>query len=154
MGRKKNLLVGVGNYLLGDEGVGIHVVHHLQKCPLPNHVEILDGGTMGLPLLNYFRDRKKVILVDAIKIDTHPGAMFRFPLQEGYLKMPLAGSAHQLGLPELFYWYRKLDPMPAIIIYGIVPDHVNRFSLQLSVRVQDHLPGIISLILKELQNSR
>ena len=72
MKRNKNtLILGIGNYLMGDEGIGVHVANQLEKELLPVGVDVLDGGTGGFYLLEYFEIYKHVILVDAT-LDGNP----------------------------------------------------------------------------------
>jgi Ni,Fe-hydrogenase maturation factor len=72
------LVVGVGNILMGDDGVGVRVVHEIsRRFHLPEGVEILDGGTSGLELLSYFSDRELVIIVDAVKSGLPPGTVVK-----------------------------------------------------------------------------
>ena len=63
------LIVGVGNLLLRDEGIGVHVAHELQRRHLPTDLEVLDGGTAGMDLLHHFQGRRRVIFVDAVEAD-------------------------------------------------------------------------------------
>ena len=68
------LVLGVGNILLGDEGIGVRVIESLKECRVPEGVELFDGGTASLELLSIFSDRRKLIIVDAIRGGQEPGA--------------------------------------------------------------------------------
>ena len=71
------LVLGVGNILLRDEGIGVRVVEAMQKLDLPPEVELFDGATAGMDLLNVLADRRKVIVIDAIEGDYEPGTVLR-----------------------------------------------------------------------------
>src|SRR3990172_2748322 len=75
--QKNILILGLGNLLLSDEGVGAHIVNQLQKMTLPGNVEAIDGGTGGFEFLNHFYGKKKVIIVDAMRGNVEPGTIFR-----------------------------------------------------------------------------
>ncbi len=69
----KTLILGIGNYLMGDEGVGVHTALQLQELDLPDYVEVVDGGTGGFHLLEYFENHEHVILIDATLGGEQPG---------------------------------------------------------------------------------
>ncbi len=151
MSANRILVLGVGNLLLGDEGVGIHLINKMQKTSLPPGVEVMDGGTTSFELINYFRGRKKVIIVDAVKGDAEPGTILRFTPEDADLQWHQTESAHQLNLQELFRFARKLTPSPEIIVYGIVPKETKHFSMQLSRPVKRQLPRVITEIIREIK---
>ncbi len=79
MENKKNILIlGIGNILLKDEGIGVHVVNKLKEMQLPPDVEVMDGGTLGIDLLYYIEGRKKVVVIDTVTAGEPPGTMYRF----------------------------------------------------------------------------
>ncbi|MFP3946925.1 MAG: hydrogenase maturation protease, partial [Archaeoglobaceae archaeon] len=74
----KIAVIGIGNILLGDEGVGVRIVEELRKSDLPENVEVHDGATSGIALLNFLVDKDKVIIVDAVKGGEEPGTVYQF----------------------------------------------------------------------------
>ncbi|MFC2133100.1 hydrogenase maturation protease [Bacteroidota bacterium] len=150
MDNKKILVIGVGNLLLADEGVGIHIISHIKGLHLPPHIEIVDGGTGSFELINHFKNKEKVIIVDAIKANEEPGTVVRFKLEEVNFKWNDLLSSHQLGLRELFHFSQGLKPKPEIIIYGIVPQDINSLCPQLSDTVRIKIPKIVAAILEEI----
>ncbi len=144
------LILGVGNLLLGDEGVGIHVVHRLQKMHLPPHVEVIDGGTGGFELVSLCRNKKKIIIIDAMLADTQPGSVVRATPQELQLQWKAPLSAHHAGLRELLDVLQIQTPTPVISILGIVPAVINQPSMELSPRLLSKLESILALVLKEV----
>lgn len=147
---KHTLLLGLGNVLLGDEGVGVHVVRRLQSMPLPPEVEALDGGTSGFELLSHCRGRKKIFIIDAVKLEAEPGAMFRFAPEDLTQPRAPAFSAHEGGVHELLHFCKTLAPRPEVIIYGVVPEETQRMSLELSAPLARRLEEIAARIAQAL----
>lgn len=150
--KKDVLILGVGNLLLGDEGVGVHVAQQLLQLPLPGNVEVLDGGTVGYELLPYLEGKAQVILVDAVHADCEPGTLLRFDEADAELQWPLSYSSHQSGLRELLNGAKMLVPPPEIVVYGIVPRDMYRLTIGLSREVHRRIPAILSVIMDEIQS--
>jgi hydrogenase maturation protease len=147
---KKILILGVGNILLADEGVGVHVVRRLMEMELPPHVEVIDGGTGGLDLLPYFRDKERVIIIDALKVEEEPGSIYRLhPGDFGAGTQPIL-SLHQLGIAELLESARLLGFNPEVTIFGIAPKDIESCSLELTPEVERAIPKVIRMILDEI----
>lgn len=146
MQKKTVLILGVGNILLSDEGVGVHVVRRLSLQNLPPEVEVIDGGTVGYELITFFRDRKKVVIVDCLKADEPPGTMIMATPQELNLLWRLPLSAHQSGLRELLQQANFLTPPPEIIILVIVPENTDEPSMRLSKTLESRLDKIVATV--------
>lgn len=117
------LVLGLGNVLCGDDGLGVVAVHRLlRRYRPPDRVSVLDGGTLGLSLLPYLEDAREVILVDAIRADGPPGSLVRL---EGEAVGPAAAgrlSPHQVGVADLLDGARWRDRYPErLILLGLVP---------------------------------
>ena len=118
MTRAPILVLGVGNLLLSDEGVGIHVVRALENVELPATVDLLDGGTGGLQLLNCFRDYACILIVDAALDDQAPGTVsVRRPRFAS--DFPRVLSAHDLGLRDLLESALLLGPLPRMVLITV-----------------------------------
>ena len=148
--KKDILILGVGNMLLGDEGVGVHVAQRLQQMSLPPSVEVIDGGTIGYELLSYLYGKRKVIIVDAFNADAKPGSVIRLTPDEIDMEKPRSLFVHQDGLHELLYFARQLEPLPEILLFGIVPKSIRRMTTRLSSEVEERLPAIVSSLLDEV----
>lgn len=151
MSEKSVLVLGVGNLLLGDEGVGVHVAQRLQKMALPPEVEVIDGGVGGFELIQHFQGREKVIIIDAVSTDAAPGTLLRFRANDVNLPTQPSFSAHQSGLPELLSFCQKLPPPPEVVIYGVAPAEIRQMSMRLSPTLEQRLDAIIAKILKEIE---
>ena len=144
------LILGIGNILLRDEGVGVHVVKKLAEFDLGDDVEIVDGGTAGADLLDIIADRSKLIVVDAVDIDSEPGAVVRFtdaqPSNHHHKQM----SLHELGIAETIQMTKQLGcPPESVVFFGIKPADLTP-GLDLSDPVAKSVNIVIEQILKEL----
>jgi len=144
------LIVGLGNLLLGDEGVGIHAVRELEERALPPQVDVVDGGTAGLNLLDLMQGYERVIILDAVEAGEEPGTILRFTPQDVTSEaqaLPL--SLHQIEVLKVLELATYLGrPLPPIVIYGIQP-HVTHWSTQLSPALRAGLPKLVDAVLKE-----
>ena len=144
------LLLGVGNILLSDEGVGVRVVEAMKEIKLPDNVELLDGGTGAFDLLDVMADRDKVIIIDAVKGGGEPGAVYRFSPDDTKAEVKFLTSVHQISLLDTLSMARITGCSPRdIVIFGIEPREVD-WGLELSPEVAAVVPKVIELVLSEL----
>lgn len=146
------LILGVGNVLLADEGLGVRVVQNLQsRYDFSGEVEIVDGGTMGLDLLAYLDDRTHMFIVDAIRSEKEPGTVSRIELDDppAYFRSKI--SPHQLGLSEVLAVAAIHGNLPdKIVLFGAVPK--NLFTgLELSQEAAGSVLQLSRLIVDELR---
>lgn len=147
------LILGVGNLLLRDEGVGVHVISALRGRELPDDVELWDGGTASFDLLDTLAGRRQVIIIDAVRTGSEPGTIFRFTPEDISVSREQVTSLHQVGLLEtLDLVDHLLDSAPEeVIILGIEPKEIG-WGLELSAEVEAALPKVIELIMSELDS--
>ncbi len=121
-------IIGIGNPLMGDDGVGIVAVQRLAAMELPEGVEVIDGGTVGLTLLDLLEGAQQVLLIDAVEMGKAPGELEIMALDEIRLEDADAGgiSLHQTGLAQVLALGRELGPLPEVTLFGIQPDSVAR----------------------------
>ena len=145
-------LIGVGNILLKDEGIGVRVAEELKKKHWPPSVEVIDGGVAGFGLIDFFLESTKVFLIDAADMNLPPGTIRRFAadairLQEEAPKL----SMHEVSLLEVLGITRALDSSPReIIIIGIQPKEISG-GMELTPELQAVVPKVIEMVLKELE---
>lgn len=148
---KPILILGLGNPLQGDDGVGCRVVEALQTYTLPDTIEVMDGGTPGIGLLNLLEGRARVILVDAAEMNLAPGEVRRLTTDQ----VTLTGSAQQLslhraGVADALALARALNiKLPEIVFFGVQPASVE-WRASLSPAVQAAVPRVIAAMLDEL----
>ena len=144
------LVLGIGNILLRDEGVGVRVIEQMQKMHLPDDVELVDGGTAGADLLDVLAERQKVIVIDAVQADCEPGTVLRFTADELVQPDGVGMSLHELGLGEALTMTRQLGCAPKdVVVFGIKPKDTGS-GLELSEEVEASVPKVVELILAEI----
>jgi hydrogenase maturation protease len=148
------LVLGVGNLLLRDEGVGVHVAQTMQRMKLPETVEAVDGATAGFDLLDIIADRRKVIVVDAMDGDYPPGTVVRLTLEDLAAGNGQASSLHRLGLAEVLGLAGRLGVAPAeLVILGVKAANLE-YGLELSPELDRLLPRIVELVLNEIDGHK
>jgi hydrogenase maturation protease len=147
------LVLGLGNTLRGDDGVGVRVVEALATRSLPPGVEVVDGGTQGLALVNLMEGRKRVVFVDAADVGRSPGEFIRFSRDEAvFLGNDQHLSAHASGLRDALLLAEALKVMPdEVVIYGVQPANLE-WDDALSPELQASLPDLIAAVWEELTN--
>jgi hydrogenase maturation protease len=148
----QTLVLGVGNILLQDEGVGVRVVEQLREgCVLPEEIQVLDGGTMGLDLLYYLEGVERLLVIDAVDAGQPPGTILRLTGDEIPALLGRKLSPHQIGLADLLSVAELRDLTPGqVILIGVQPASLET-GLDLSPTVGAQLPAIIHMVLKEMK---
>ncbi len=148
--RRPILVLGIGNILLRDEGVGVRVIEQMQKMHLPDDVELIDGGTAGADLLDVLAERRKVIVIDAVQADCEPGTVLRFNADDLVRPDGVGMSLHELGLGEALTMTRQLGCAPKdVVVFGIKPKDIE-CGLELSEEIVTSVPKVIELVLDEI----
>ncbi len=139
-------IVGVGNTVMQDDGFGVRVAEYLQEhTDYPDFVQILDGGTLGMDLMPYIADSKKLLLIDAINIDAPVGSYHSFTGDElnAYFKNKI--SVHDLGINDMLAVLKLTDnPVEEVIVIGVKPDIVS-----LGVDLTEKIAAKIPMVAKE-----
>ncbi len=144
---KKVLVLGVGNYLMGDEGVGVHVIYEMEEIKIPDYVDVLDGGTGGFFLMNYFDEYPVVIFLDAT-MDGKPAGSISVIRPKFAADFPSALSVHDVGLKDMIEAIYLQDQIPDIHLVTISIDELTAMNMDLSKAVEDCVPDTIATILK------
>lgn len=148
---QKIVVLGVGNILLQDEGVGIHVIQALQKMSLPENIDVIEGGTAGLELLPLIEDYSHMIVVDAVNAGEKPGTLFRFkPDDVTGFPGNIETSVHQLGLLEVLQMGKLIGKLPDTVIIAVQPKSFD-WGMELTPELQAKMPQIIDLVFKEIE---
>lgn len=144
------LVLGVGNILLSDEGAGVRAAEALQRMDLPGGVEVLDGGTASMALLDSLRDRDKVIIIDAVRGGGQPGTLYRFTPDDISARSEVMTSLHQLGVLDALSHMECLGQAPkTVVFYGIEPGDMG-WGLDLTPGVGAAVPRVVEMVLDEL----
>ena len=143
---------GIGNILLSDDGVGVHVINTLKKeYRFPESVELIDGGTKGLDLLPLFEGRDKILIIDAANFKKEPGTIDTIEGDKipAFLSSKL--SVHQIGLPDTLFAAKLMDiSPPEMCLIGIQPESMET-STELSDIVGNKMDALIDKVLYKLK---
>lgn len=145
------LVLGIGNLLMGDEGVGVHAVRALEREPLPGGVPVLDGGTGGFHLLELFDEHREMILIDATLDDGAPGTV-RVLHPRFATDFPRSLSAHDIGLRDLVESAALLGPLPSIDLITVSIAKMQPMTIELSQALEDALPEVIETVHRLLRD--
>jgi hydrogenase maturation protease len=134
------LVLGIGNYLMGDEGLGVHVVNQLKEEE-PGLADIIDGGTAGFQLMEYLESYQHVILIDAT-LDGKPAGTIQKIKPRFSKDFPSAMSTHEIGLKDLVEGLLLLGKMPDIHLFIMSIEKIQPLSTLLSSEIEDSLPEL------------
>ena len=147
----RTLVLGVGNLLVSDEGVGVHVIERLTETyDLPKGVQVLDGGTLGLDLLYYLEGVENLLIVDAVEMDKEPGTLLRMQGDEIPSFLSIKMSPHQIGIPDMLFAAKLRDLYPRnVVLWGIQPATLE-VGLELSPVIAAQVDVLVSKIVEQL----
>jgi hydrogenase maturation protease len=151
---KKILVLGIGNLLLRDEGVGIHVVNELSaRYQFSENVELVDGGTLGSRLIGVMSDCDELIVVDAVKNGGTPGSLYRMEGTELSLNSPIKNSLHEASFLETLLQCQILGYEFKTVIIGIEPEDLSPWSDELTPTVKSQVPELVQAVLREISRA-
>jgi hydrogenase maturation protease len=136
------LVLGVGNLLVGDEGVGVHALRALEQETWPSHVRLVDCGTGGLHLLELLRGHARIVLIDATRDGAPVGTVTRFRARVA-ADFPPALGAHDIGLRDLIAAAGLLGPLPEIDVITVSIAELKPMTMDLSPPVAAALPEVV-----------
>ena len=147
----KIVVIGIGNLLLMDEGIGVHTINELEKHDLPGSIEIYDGGTGGFKLIDLMHGAARVIFIDAVETGKAPGSVTIFSAEEVHsLYNKKKYSLHDTDLMEIIKMTELLDDPPIIEIVGIQPKIIN-YGTTLSKELAGSMSNIVNSVLKRIE---
>lgn len=146
---KKSAVLGIGNILLKDDGIGVRVIQYLQeKGGLPG-VELVDGGTCIMDMLGLFLASERIIVVDSLQGGHPPGTIYRLTPEQLGNYASTSFSLHDFQILDLVKLAALLGKTPEVVIIGIEPREITE-SLELSPEIGAAIPTIINLINQEI----
>ena len=145
------LVLGMGNILLEDEGLGVHALEALrQRYVLPPDVEFLDGGTSGMAMLELMGGRKHLLVLDAVQTGDPPATLVKMTDEDVPVYFGLQVTPHQLGLAEVLATLLLTDEQPdSVTVLGLVPKSLE-MSLDLSDEISARLDDLVAAAANEL----
>jgi hydrogenase maturation protease len=142
---QRPLILGVGNLLMGDEGVGVAAIRHLEEKGFAEHAELVDGGTSGFHLLGLFRNQQRLILIDAAT-DGKPLGTVSLIRPRYANDFPPTLTAHDIGLKDLIESAALLGYWPQVDLITVSIGNLGLMTMELSPEVAAALPRIESLV--------
>lgn len=149
---EKILILGLGNILLQDEGIGIHVLRELEKTEWPDHIDLLDGGTGGFVLLSLFQDYNNLLIIDAT-LSEEPEGTVKVIKPRFATDFPKSLSTHELGLKDMIESAILLGKVPDITLITISIKPEQEMSIELSPKLQTCIPDVVKVI-NDILNTR
>ncbi len=149
----KTLVLGLGNIIMRDEGLGVRACERLtRRYRLPDYVNVLDGGTLGLDLLPYLEGVTDLLIIDAVNAGAPPGSLVRLANEQIPQALALKTSMHQVGLQELLaiMALRGQTP-PRVVLWGMEP-LILEPGLNLSEPVLANLDTLVASVVAELRS--
>jgi hydrogenase maturation protease len=144
-------ILGVGNILLSDEGVGVRVVEQLdRRYEFPDNVQILDGGVLGVRLMGVIGGTDILIVVDAVKNQQAPGTLYRLADEQVPRRVLAKQSMHQLDLPEVLALCSAIDKNPRTVVVGVEPEDITSMNVALTPAIAAKLDDLVDMVLTEL----
>lgn len=148
--RNRILVLGIGNYLMGDEGLGVHSIHALSKVKLPDNVDIIDGGTGSFNLMPILSKYPLVIFIDAT-MDGKPLGALNVLYPKYANDFPKVLSAHDVGLKDMIDTLEITNQMPKIILITVTIEEMRPMTIVLSDKVQESIPKVVDKVQEILQ---
>ncbi len=145
---KKVLVLGIGNLLLCDEGVGVHAAQALMRSEVPEGVTVLDIGTAIIDAMPDLEEADFVIVIDAVKADGAPGTVYRVPFGD-MVQTECIASMHGFDLSRVLA-HAGREAMPEVLVIGVEPGVID-WSVELSPEVQKALPTVLDQVGKEIE---
>jgi hydrogenase maturation protease len=149
---KRVLVLGLGNLVRSDDGVGVHIALQLMSDPrLPSEVEVIDGGTQGLNLLPTVTEATHIVAIDAVNAGVAPGTILRYEISELDM-LPGSPSVHQIGFADLLEALRWLDKsVQSLVLIGVQPEETG-WETKLSPTLEAALPKLIETVINEVEH--
>ena len=145
------LVMGIGNVLVGDEGIGIHAVKYLEQKGMPSNTELLDGGTGGFHLLSLLLDYPRMVLIDAT-LDGNPPGTINVVRPKFAGDFPRTLSSHDIGLKDLVESAAVLGELPEIHLITVSISDGQPVQMELSEKLEKLLPDIYNKVLEILKS--
>lgn len=150
----KVAVIGVGNILFQDDGLGIYASQFLLENYLFSpKVEVIDGGTLGMNLLSYFQSYDRVIVMDALSVgdEIPPGTVYSMPPSKLQSMGAYRQTAHEVEVLQTLEMGALVGGIADIQIVAMVPEDIDSVAIGLTSTVECQLPHLIETVLRQLQ---
>jgi len=149
----KNIVIGVGNLLFCDDGIGIITVEYLKKnYKFTPEFELLDGGTLGFNLHQYFLEYDNVLIIDTISTDSNVGDIFKIPSDELLGSGNYKKTAHEVEVVQMLEICELYEKKAKVTVFGIVPEDIITPNIGLSESLKSKFYELIEIVVKEIES--
>lgn len=142
-------VIGIGNTLMGDDGVGVRVAEELMSRDLGAGVRVISGGTDGMALTRHFLESDAVVVVDGIAAGDVPGSVFRFTPEDAGITALRSHTSHGLSLPAILFAARLQGAQPHVVVYAVQIGDITCGFDALSPEVEAVVPELASIVADE-----
>ena len=152
--KKRNIVIGVGNMLFKDEGIGIYAAEYIKQNYKfdDEELEIIDGGTLGFKLMTYFQEYDNVIILDTVSIEDKAGEIYRLPSDVLLGLGNYRKTAHEVEIVEMLEIVSVLDSHANVTIIGIIPEDIISVEIGLTQSMENRFEEFILNGLKEIES--
>ena len=152
--QKKIIVVGVGNMLFKDEGIGIYASEYIRQNYEfdDKELEIIDGGTLGFKLMTYFQEYDNVIILDTVSIEDEVGGIYRLPSDVLLGLGNYRKTAHEVEIVEMLEIVSVLDSHAKVTIIGIIPEDIVSVGIGLTEQMENRFEEFILNGIKEIES--
>ena len=148
----RNILIGVGNLLFSDDGVGVIAASYLKKnFSFSGEFEVLDGGTLGFSLLEYFTNYDNVFIVDTVSVEDDAGSVYKIPSEELLGLGAYKKTAHEVEVVQMLEACELYDKKANVTIFGVVPYDIQSVKIGLSKEVIKSFDSLIETIINAVK---
>lgn len=146
------IVIGIGNILFQDEGVGIYASAYLERnYTFVPEIEIIDGGTLGFKLMTYYQSHEKVIIVDTVSISDTAGSVYNLPSEELMGLGTYRQTAHEVEVVEMLEICSMLEKIAQVNIIGIIPEDIQTVNIGLSHTMKNNFQNLIRVLIEEIE---
>lgn len=150
--QNKSIVIGIGNLLFCDDGIGIIAIEYLKKnFEFNPELELLDGGTLGFNLAEYFLDYDNVLIIDTISANDKAGEIYKIPSAELLGGSSYKNTAHEVEVIQMLEACELYDKKAEVTILGIVPQDITSVQIGLSDVLENKFDILIQSIIKEIE---
>ncbi len=154
MTEKRILVLGVGNILFTDEGLGVRCIEHMQeKFTFSNNVTLMDGGTLGTKLMGPILESDYLIVCDAVLCDDKPGSVYRLIGDDLRKSLAFRDSMHQTDLVDTLGMCELVGNRPEAVVIGMEPFDYESMALELSPTAVSSLPVMVESVVREIEKA-
>ena len=148
-----NIVIGVGNILFHDDGIGVYAIKYIEEnFDFNPQLELLDGGTLGFNLAEYFLEYDNVFILDTISTQDKPGTMYKIPSKELLGRHRYKNTAHEVEVVQMLEACELYDKKANITVLAITPNNISDIKIAISKELHDNFETFIKAILLEITN--